>query len=167
MSAQSATKSKGKVRGRPFTKADPRIGHSPGRPPKVRCIPDILQEFGALDCPEKLLDGIGTAIPQLEGRTLTIQQACMARTYIEALRGERWALEFVADRTEGKPVQATKDISERDIIIKWATDDRTGTGNIASAPSSAICDPQSSGEVQGGIGGPASGEKPLRGLPSS
>ena len=97
----------GKKKGTFTGKDDPRrCKAGPGRPPKARCIPEILQELGAADCPETLTERITRALPHLAGRELTLQQACMAMTYVQALKGERWALEFIADRTEGKPEQA-------------------------------------------------------------
>ena len=100
---QSADKQRGnskKVIGKPFKKGQ--SGNPNGRPPKVRSIPDILKKIGE---EEGTLDG--------ESKLDVI----MYKVFQYALEGKPWAVQFIADRTEGRPVQ-TIGISETDEPIK-------------------------------------------------
>jgi len=65
-------------------------GNPDGRPPKIRCIPDILNKIG------------GELIAELEG--VTKLEAIMRMVYRKAFEGENWAVRFIAEYTEGKPV---------------------------------------------------------------
>ena len=58
-----------------------------GRPPKARCIPDILKLIG---------DEIDSrsGLPNIE--------TVMRIVYRKALRGTPWAVQFISERTEGK-----------------------------------------------------------------
>ena len=58
-----------------------------GRPPKVKCIPDILRKIGEEE---------GTQ----DGKTKL--DVIMYKVYQYALEGKPWAVQFIADRTEGK-----------------------------------------------------------------
>ena len=60
-------------------------GNPKGRPPKERCLRDILEAIG-----EEQENGISR-----------IERVCR-KVWEEAGRGRRWAVEFIADRTEGK-----------------------------------------------------------------
>lgn len=62
---------------------------SPGRPRKELCIPEILRRIGD----EKTASGM----PKIEVVCRTV--------YKFAVTGESWAVNFIADRTEGKPLQ--------------------------------------------------------------
>lgn len=81
----------------PFSKNDPNINRK-GRPPKELAIADILRA-------ESLEIDPGT------GKTK--REAMAIKIFDLALIGERWACEFIADRTEGKPRQ-TIDFPKRE-----------------------------------------------------
>ena len=66
-------------------------GNPKGRPPKNLCISDILTDIG-----QELEDGISN----LENVLRTV--------YKKAIRGDMKAIEFIADRTEGKPILMEK-----------------------------------------------------------
>ena len=66
-------------------------GNPKGRPPKNLCISDILTEIG-----QETEDGIS----YLENVLRTV--------YRKAINGDMKAIEFIADRTEGKPVLMEK-----------------------------------------------------------
>ena len=63
-------------------------GNPRGRPPKIKHIPDILEKIGHEplkgDSEETKLDAI------------------MRKVYKEAFNGKSWAVQFIAERTEGK-----------------------------------------------------------------
>lgn len=73
-------------------------GNPNGRPPKVRCIPDILLTVG-----EEEIDTKDGKISKLE--------AVLRMVYKKAFEGQNWAVQFIADRTEGKAVERSADVS--------------------------------------------------------
>lgn len=94
---------------RPFTPGDTRINRH-GRPPKVKCIADILRRIGR----EKLSPEVRAAL--YAGDTLptsaTFIEAVCRQTMLAALQGQAWAVEFIAERTEGRVTQ-TVDLTAR------------------------------------------------------
>ena len=78
-----------KIFGKPFKKGQ--SGNPNGRPPKVKSIPDILRRIG---------DEEGT----LDGKTKL--DVIMYKVFQYALEGKHWAVQFIADRTEGKPKES-------------------------------------------------------------
>ena len=86
---------KNKPRGKPFTGADDPRRDKGGRPKKELCIPDILRDIGDELCED------GT--PK--------KRKVMQVVYNLALGGERWATEFIADRTEGKAFERVAKVS--------------------------------------------------------
>lgn len=66
-------------------------GNPAGRPPKPRCIVDALRSIGS------------EPFGEYESR---IEALCRL-VYDLALKGTPWAVQFIADRTEGKPIQMT------------------------------------------------------------
>lgn len=65
---------------------------SSGRPRKIRRI-------------EHLLEKIGLEEVHVGGLTLTKLEAVMRSVYQYALKGNSWAVQFIAERTEGKVPQ--------------------------------------------------------------
>ena len=74
-----------------FEKGNTFGGKSPGRPKKNFSIPDILRKLG-----EEVEEGSDES---------TLEQI-MRKVTNEALLGTPWAVQFIADRTEGKPTQS-------------------------------------------------------------
>ena len=67
-------------------------GNPNGRPRKQQCIPDILRKIGK----EKI---------EVNGKQMSKIEALMRMVYKEGSEGNAWAINFVAERTEGKPIQ--------------------------------------------------------------
>jgi hypothetical protein len=67
-------------------------GNPKGRPPKAKCIPDILRMIG-----EEEVDTQKGKITKFE--------AILRVVYKKAVEGVPWAVEFIADRTEGRAVE--------------------------------------------------------------
>ena len=65
-------------------------GNPKGRPKKTPSIPDLLQEHGDLIHEE-------TGKKQLD--------VVMKNVYDLAIDGEKWAVQFIADRTEGRAIE--------------------------------------------------------------
>ena len=100
----SADKQQGnnkKVVGKPFKKGQ--SGNPKGRPPKVRTIPDILRKIGEED---GLKDGSKTKL-----------DVVMNRVFGFALEGKPWAVQFIADRTEGKALERVQTQEVKDELI--------------------------------------------------
>jgi len=74
-------------------------GHKPykggGRLPKIQSIPDILREIGGEE-------------GSTDGKTKL--ESVLRKVYIEAKNGKSWAINFIADRTEGKPKETIEQI---------------------------------------------------------
>lgn len=65
-------------------------GNPKGRPKKPFCIPEILRQIS-----DEIHEG-----------NLTKLESLLRLVYDHALAGEPWAVNFIADRLEGKPKQA-------------------------------------------------------------
>lgn len=87
---------------KPFTKNDPRINRK-GRPPGAKGIPDMLRRFGELECPEKLTEQMQKVFKIKQ--KISVLEAIQLATIAEAIKGQPWAVQYIADRTEGKPRQ--------------------------------------------------------------
>lgn len=74
-------------------------GNPKGRPKDKKAIAGVLRLIGD----EKI---------DTKGGTITKLEAVMRTVYKHAALGEAWAINFIADRTEGKPKQTI----EQDII---------------------------------------------------
>jgi len=66
-----------------------------GRPKKNLSIPDILRKIGDETWLDKNKKPIGEKL-----------EVIMRNVFQEALKGKSWAVEFIANRTEGKPIQS-------------------------------------------------------------
>ena len=78
-------------------------GNPLGRPKKIKCIPDILARIGKIIAPDDIQKKMRRRFHSKE--KLTMQQAVLMMTYDLAAHGTQWAVEFIAERTEGKVVQ--------------------------------------------------------------
>ena len=66
-------------------------GNPNGRKPKIRTIPDILYKIGEED---------GTSDGEFSKLDVVLR-----KVFEFALKGNSWAVQFIADRTEGKAVE--------------------------------------------------------------
>lgn len=77
-------------------------GNPKGRPPKPKCIPDLLRWSGELEAPEALVAKMRTVFGIPASQKLTVNEATILRSRMEALNGDSRHLAFWAERTEGK-----------------------------------------------------------------
>ena len=88
-----------KATGKPFKKGDDPRRNTVGRKKGTRNIPDILRKIGEQ---QKQTSELGKA-EKLDVLLNTV--------YNLALQGEKWAVEFIADRTEGKAITTNVNIA--------------------------------------------------------
>ena len=86
-------KQQGGVTGKGFTPG--KSGNPKGRPKKKNCIPDIL----------KRLTSEKTGPP-------TKLETILSNVVDEAIKGDQWSIQFIADRMEGKPAQVIQQTIE-------------------------------------------------------
>lgn len=72
-------------------------GNPKGRPKGKRSIPDILRKIGEEE-------------GSIDGKTKL--DVVMRKVFGYALEGKSWAVQFIADRTEGKAVERKADVSD-------------------------------------------------------
>jgi hypothetical protein len=80
-------------------------GNPNGRPPKRHCVSSLLNED----------------LPKLSGKERQTLAERLKKKIIEmALKGDKWALETILDRTEGKALERVLqgDLVKEDIIIE-------------------------------------------------
>jgi len=74
-------------------------GNPVGRPKKNKCIPDMLRQIG----------------DEVVKKDKTKLEIVLRRVYREANNGKSWAINFIADRTEGKPKETVEQIDTSQI----------------------------------------------------
>tara|TARA_R110000737_G_C14167659_1_gene410804 strand:- start:176 stop:499 length:324 start_codon:yes stop_codon:yes gene_type:complete len=74
-------------------------GNLNGRPQGSQSIPDILKKIGFEE---------GTK----DGSTSKLE-VVLRKVFHYALQGKSWAVEFIANRTEGKAVERTADVTDK------------------------------------------------------
>ena len=91
----------GGITGKGFKKGQ--SGNPNGRPKGVQSIPDILRKIGEEE---------GT-----KSGDLTKLQYVMRKVFDFAVEGRPWAVQFIADRTEGKAVERYSDVSNLEDVL--------------------------------------------------
>ena len=76
-----------------------------GRPKGSMSIPDMLRRIGDEEVPSELQNKVEELFGRVELGELTMIEAVMRTTMMYAIQGKPWAVQFIADRTEGKPRQ--------------------------------------------------------------
>mgnify|MGYP003133003253 CR=1 FL=1 len=74
-----------------------------GRPKGVNSIPDLLRRIGEESVPDDLAEALNEKF-DADLSELTMQEAVLRSTFAYAVSGKAWAVQFIADRMEGKPV---------------------------------------------------------------
>ena len=81
-------------------------GNPAGRPKKKYCIPDILEKIGKEKTDSKIEKGLRKMFNIPKDKKLTNLDVVLYRIYSDALKGKPHAVQFLADRTEGKAIQS-------------------------------------------------------------
>ena len=77
-------------------------GNPNGRPKGVQSIPDILRKIGE---EEGTVDGLNKL------------EVVLRKVFGFAVEGKSWAVQFIADRTEGRAIERRQDVSDKPIQI--------------------------------------------------
>lgn len=104
---------KGNTEGNKFIKGQ--SGNPDGRPKDKQSIADMLKRIGEEDVSTKIHGNVKKLFGQVEMGDLTMMEAVMRMTMMYAIQGKPWAVQFIADRLEGKPKQ-TIDIETHEPI---------------------------------------------------
>lgn len=91
----------------------------PGRPRGSKQIPDMLRRLLQEDTPDSLRAKVRTLYPSAGD---TMLETIMRQVMTKAVNGERWAVEFIATRTEGKAVERVV-LEQTDRMIESLTDE--------------------------------------------
>ena len=86
-------------------------GNPNGRPKGTKSIPDILKKIGRENAPTELKKILENTFGKGDAE-MSMQEAVLSTAYLYAIRGKQWAIQFIADRTEGKPIQPTADATD-------------------------------------------------------
>ena len=73
-----------------------------GRPRKEYCIPNLLRDIGKQETPESIEKPVRKMFNIPKNKVLTNLDVVLYRIYSDALKGKPHAVQFIADRTEGK-----------------------------------------------------------------
>ena len=102
---------------------NPKNRNKLGGPRGTSSIPDLLRKIGE----EPVTDELAEAIKKKYDADLslmTMQEAVLRTTYAYAISGKAWAVQFIADRLEGKPVMKMQVESHEPIqLLKTGIDE--------------------------------------------
>ena len=81
-------------------------GNPNGRPKGSTSIADILRKIGEEEIPAELSSQVQSLFGSLDSNELKdmkMTEGLLRFGFMYAIRGKHWAVQFIADRTEGKP----------------------------------------------------------------
>jgi len=120
-----------------FKKGNP---GGPGRPKGVSNISYKLANYGELKSPAQVSEKIKEFFPELTEENLTVDDITWIKVRIAAMQGESWAVEFIADRLDGKAKQAV-DMTSGGEKIK-----QSPVFNVIDVATMKMCEKISSGD---------------------
>lgn len=96
-------------------------GNPGGRPPGIRCIPDILRRIGDEPGSPRAITTLVKYFPYRakQFRAMNNRDVVLYRAYLDAEFGDRYSRDFIVERTEGK-VREYVDITTNDKDINAA-----------------------------------------------
>ena len=98
-------------------------GNPSGRPKGSMSIPDMLKRIGEEEVPNELQDRVQRLFGEAEIGKISMLEAVMRTTMMYAIQGKSWAVQFLADRLEGRPRQTIELESHEPVqLIKTGID---------------------------------------------
>lgn len=94
---------KGNTVGKQFKKGE--SGNPSGRPKGSLSIPDMLRKISDEAVPKELQNRVQDLFGKADIGEISMLEAVLRTTTMYAIQGKSWAVQFVADRLEGKPRQ--------------------------------------------------------------
>ena len=91
------------ITGKGGFKENPNNINKNGRPKGTSSIPDLLRRIGEEDVPNELKELLKKQFDPDDVDKMNMQEAVLRTTFMYAVSGKPWAVQFIADRTEGKP----------------------------------------------------------------
>lgn len=80
-------------------------GNPKGRPKGSFAIADILRRVGEEDVPEELQGKVEGLFDIKDIKDMQLMEGLLRLVFMYAIRGKSWAVQFIAERLEGKPMQ--------------------------------------------------------------
>ena len=77
-------------------------GHPRGKKNTATILKNLLTEFGEFKAPNKYLKPITDDYPELKKKKFTLRELVFLNLYIQASKGDPFAIQFITERTEGK-----------------------------------------------------------------
>lgn len=122
-----------------------------GRPRKKETIAEILERFGniAISQNKTILGLVADDIPpELLKTARTLKQLAILKQVLRASKGDLKSLEYLSDRTEGKPIAtvATMDVIPPPLFAEGEEDAPFGFSPVAVPPETPPASPEPSTE---------------------
>ena len=95
-------------------------GNPNGRPKGSTSIADILRKIGDEEIPSELSGQVRTLFRSIDSeglKEMKMTEGLLRLVYMYAIRGKPWAVQFIADRTEGKPREFVEQKIIKDELI--------------------------------------------------
>ena len=95
-------------------------GNPNGRPKGSTSIADILRKIGEEEIPAELSSQVLTLFGSLDNnelKNMKMTEGLLRLVFMYAIRGKHWAVQFIADRTEGKPREFVEQMIIKDELI--------------------------------------------------
>ena len=91
-------------------------GNPKGRPPREKCIPDILRNIGGMQGSPDIIRQLKPHFPTVNLEEATCLQVMLYTCFLNAKRGDDASRTFIADRTEGR-VKEHLAITDESIVV--------------------------------------------------
>lgn len=80
-------------------------GNPGGKPKGLKSYKTIIEQIGLMPAPKEMVDKLREVFPQLEKKPINMKEAASLKAYVDALKGDDKARDFIANREEGNAKQ--------------------------------------------------------------
>ncbi len=88
-------------------------GNPKGRPKGAGSIPDLLRKITNEPVPKELQKRIKKVYPEIDLTDINLLEGILRTTIMYAIQGKPWAIDFVANRLEGKATEVIAQVGEK------------------------------------------------------